>query len=425
MSALILLGAQWGDEGKGKITDFLSEQADVVVRYQGGSNAGHTVLVEQEKFMLHLIPSGILYPDTICVIGNGVVVDMENLITELKGLQERGVNADNLKISSRAHVVLPYHKTLDRLEERIGNIGTTMRGIGPAYTDKISRQGFRIADFLEKDPRVINKFKLQLSLKNKLLQNVYGEKEFDAEELLEQIYTQIQTLKKYIADTSIIINKALLEGKNVLLEGAQGTLLDIDHGTYPFVTSSNPTAGGACIGSGIGPAFIDNVLGIVKAYTTRVGEGPFPTELDDAAGEKLREKGCEFGTTTGRARRCGWLDMVILKYAVRINGLTGLAITKLDVLDDFDTIKICVAYRYHDTIIEDFPENIATLEKCEPVYEEMAGWKQDISGIKSFDELPENAKKYIKKIEELTGVKQKLIAVGPTRSQTIVSEKLF
>ncbi|MDR1615930.1 MAG: adenylosuccinate synthase [Syntrophomonadaceae bacterium] len=425
MSALILLGAQWGDEGKGKITDFLSERADLVVRYQGGSNAGHTVLVEQEKFMLHLIPSGILYPDTICVIGNGVVVDLENLINELNGLQERGINADNLRISSRAHVVLPYHKVLDKLEERVGNIGTTMRGIGPAYTDKISRQGFRIADFLEKDPQVINKFKLQLNLKNKLLQNVYGEKGFDAEELLEQIYAQMQKLKKYVADTSIIINKALLEGKNVLLEGAQGTLLDIDHGTYPFVTSSNPTAGGACIGSGIGPAFIDNVLGIVKAYTTRVGEGPFPTELDDVTGEKLREKGCEFGTTTGRARRCGWLDMVILKYAVRINGLTGLAITKLDVLDDFDTIKICMAYRHHDTIIEDFPENIAVLEKCEPVYEEMPGWKQDISGIRSFDELPENAKNYIKRIEALTGVKQKLIAVGPTRNQTIVSGELF
>lgn len=425
MSALVVVGAQWGDEGKGKVTDFLSGHADMVVRYQGGSNAGHTVLAAQQKFMLHLIPSGILYPETICIIGNGLVVDMEELLEELHGLQNQGVNTDNLRISGRAHVVMPYHKKIDALEERTSKIGTTQRGIGPTYTDKISRQGFRIADFLQKDLRLEERFKQRVEEKNKILQEIYGEEGFVAEEMLIQLYEQAAQLKKYVADTSIIIGNALKEGKRVLMEGAQGTLLDIDHGTYPYVTSSNPSAGGACIGAGIGPTGIDQVLGIAKAYTTRVGEGPFPTELHDKAGAMLREKGYEFGTTTGRPRRCGWLDIVILKYAVRINGLTSLAITKLDVLDIFDTIKICVAYRHNGTLIEEFPESITVLEECEPVYIELPGWKQDIGNVKSYADLPENAKKYVEKIEELIGVKQKLIAVGPSRSQTILTGDLF
>ncbi|HOQ09989.1 MAG TPA: adenylosuccinate synthase [Syntrophomonadaceae bacterium] len=425
MSAVVLVGAQWGDEGKGKITDFLAERADCVVRYQGGSNAGHTVEVQNEKFMLHLIPSGILYPNTLCVVGNGVVVDMGKLIEEIQGLQARGIDTGNLRISFRAPLVLPYHKKLDEIEDRKSCIGTTKRGIGPAYADKINRTGFRLGDLVVDRDGFKERFKQQVEDKNRIIQELYGEAGFDYKELLDQLLSQIEFLKPYLADTSLLVHNAIKEGKRVLFEGAQGTLLDIDHGTYPYVTSSNPTAGGACVGTGIGPTCINQVIGVVKAYTTRVGEGPFPTELTDELGETLRQKGVEFGTTTGRPRRCGWLDAVILRYAVRINGLTDLAITKLDVLDSFETIKICVAYRYDGQLLEEFPENLAILGKCEPVYIEVPGWQQDITGVTSYEELPANAKAYIEKIEELTGVKQALVAVGPKRSQTIVSRQIF
>lgn len=425
MSAVVLVGAQWGDEGKGKITDFLAEKADCVVRYQGGSNAGHTVEVQNEKFMLHLIPSGILYPNTLCVVGNGVVVDMQKLIEEIQGLQDRGIDTSNLRISLRAPLVLPYHKKLDEIEDRKSCIGTTKRGIGPAYADKINRTGFRIGDLLVEPDCFKERFKQQVEDKNRLIQDLYGEEGFDYQELLDQVLSQIEILKPYLADTSLLVYNAIKEGKKVLFEGAQGTLLDIDHGTYPYVTSSHPTAGGACVGTGIGPTHINRVIGVVKAYTTRVGEGPFPTELCDELGETLRQKGVEFGTTTGRPRRCGWLDAVILRYAARINGLTDLAITKLDVLDSFKTIKICVAYRYQGKLLQEFPENLAILGKCEPEYIELPGWQQDITKVTSYEELPANARAYIEKIEELTGVKQALVAVGPKRSQTIVSRQIF
>lgn len=425
MSALVLVGAQWGDEGKGKITDFLAQQADLVVRYQGGSNAGHTVEVVDEKFMLHLIPSGILYPKTICVIGNGVVIDLGKLLEELDGLSKRGVDTDHLRISSRAPVVLPYHKKIDELEDRNKKIGTTKRGIGPAYADKINRIGFRLGDFITGGEEFKEAFKAQVAFKNRIIEEIYDEQGFDAQELYNQVMDQIEALRKYTADTSLLVYNAIKEGKKVLFEGAQGTLLDIDHGTYPYVTSSNPTAGGACIGVGVGPTFIDEVLGVVKAYTTRVGEGPFPTELNCEIGQALRQKGAEFGTTTGRPRRCGWLDTVILRYAVRVNGLTSMALTKLDVLDQFDTIKICTAYSYKGELIYEFPENLSVLQECEPVYIEMPGWKQDISQITSFADLPENTRNYISKIEELSGIKQSIVAVGPNRVQTIVSESFF
>jgi len=425
MSALVLVGAQWGDEGKGKITDFLARKADCVVRYQGGSNAGHTVEVMNEKFMLHLIPSGILYPDTLCVIANGVVVDMQKLIEEIEGLQQRGIDTSQLRISQRAPVVIPYHKKIDELEDLKSGIGTTKRGIGPAYADKINRIGFRIADFMNGRDFIIDRFKTQVEYKNRIIRELYGEEGFDCRELLDGLLQQADILKKYTADTSLLLYRSIQEGKKVMFEGAQGALLDIDHGTYPYVTSSNPIAGGACVGSGIGPTLINRVLGVAKAYSTRVGEGPFPTELQDSTGETLRERGAEFGTTTGRPRRCGWVDAVVLRYAARINGLTDLAITKLDVLDSFAAVKICVAYRYQGKLLYEFPENNQVLEQCEPEYLIMPGWQKDISDISEYEELPVNARAYLEKIEELTGVKQTLISVGPKRKQTIVNYELF
>jgi len=424
MPAVVLVGAQWGDEGKGKITDFLAEEADCVVRYQGGSNAGHTVELADEKFMLHLIPSGILHAEKICVIGNGVVIDLGKVIEEIKGLQLRGIDTSNLRISSRASVVMPYHKKIDEIEDRTKKIGTTKRGIGPAYADKISRVGFRICDLMHQE-YFREKFTAEVERKNRLLEVLYNESGFDAEAMIDQLMEQIAELKQYIDDTGYLVHANLKAGKKVLFEGAQGTLLDIDHGTYPYVTSSYPTAGGACVGSGIGPTEIGKVIGVAKAYTTRVGEGPFPTELLDATGELFRQRGAEFGTTTGRPRRCGWLDAVILRYAARINGLTDLAITKLDVLDTFSTVKICVAYRYKGELLYEFPDNNAVLQQCVPEYIEMPGWNKDISNITEFKDLPPTTRQYIAKIEDLCGVKQALIAVGPKRSQTIVSHRLF
>lgn len=425
MGAVVLVGAQWGDEGKGKITDFLAEKADCVVRYQGGSNAGHTVEVKNEKFMLHLIPSGILNPDTLCIIGNGVVLDMQEVIEEIKGLQKRRIDTSNLRISLRAPLVIPYHKKIDAVEDRSSRIGTTQRGIGPAYADKINRTGFRICDLLADQNLFKEQFKRQVENKNRILEKLYGETGFNPQELLAQLMDQVEVLRPYLADTSYLVYRAIQEGHKVLFEGAQGTLLDIDHGTYPYVTSSSATAGGACTGVGIGPTSINRVLGVAKAYNTRVGEGPFPTELHDNVGILLRERGAEFGTTTGRTRRCGWLDAVILRYAARINGLTDLAITKLDVLDSLPTVKICVAYRYKGKLIYEFPESVSILKQCEPEYLELPGWQQDLSKITAYEKLPVQARAYVEKIEELTGVKQALIAVGPQRKQTIITRTVF
>lgn len=425
MSAIVLVGAQWGDEGKGKITDFLSARADCVVRYQGGSNAGHTVEVHHEKFMLHLIPSGILYPETLCIVGNGVVVDMEKVLAELQGLQQRGIDTSNLRISLRAPVVMPYHKKIDALEDRSSNIGTTKKGIGPTYADKINRIGFRLCDLVGDREYFSTRLKNMVEYKNRIIQEIYHDEGFDYKELMDQLLSQVDQLKKYLADTSYLVYSAIRDGKRVIFEGAQGTLLDIDHGTYPYVTSSHPTAGGACVGAGIGPTYVNRVLGIAKAYTTRVGEGPFPTELFDETGQQLLKRGAEFGVTTGRQRRCGWIDTVILRYAERINGLTDMAITKLDVLDTFKTIKICVAYRYKGTLIHEFPEDIKILKECEPEYIELPGWQEDITGITRYEDLPLKARAYLAKIEEITGVKQSIIAVGPKRSQTIVRDLMY
>jgi len=427
VAGVVVVGSQWGDEGKGKITDFLAEKADLVVRYQGGNNAGHTVVVGDREFKLHLIPSGILCPNTTCVIGNGVVVDPAILIQELDDLEEKGIRTDFLLISGRAQVIMPYHRRLDELEEdRRGDnkIGTTRRGIGPAYLDKIARVGIRVSDLI--DPEIFKeKLATVLEEKNRLLMRLYDAQPFNLEEVVRDYQQYADRLRRYVADTSLVAYQALRQGKKVLFEGAQGTLLDIDHGTYPYVTSSHPVAGGACVGSGIGPTWIDQVMGVVKAYTTRVGEGPFPTELLDEQGERLRDKGREYGTTTGRPRRCGWLDLVILRYAVRVNGLTSLAITKLDVLDELETIKICTGYRYHGQDIDELPDTLKVLGECEPVYEELEGWQEDTTMAGTFDKLPKKAQNFLHRIEELTETPIALIAVGPRRDQTIILENTF
>jgi adenylosuccinate synthase len=427
MATIVLIGAQWGDEGKGKITDFLAEKADVVVRYQGGNNAGHTVVAGDTEYKLHLIPSGILYPGKICVIGNGVVIDPEVLLKELAYLKERGIDASGLRISSNAHVIMPYHKMLDELEEeRRGDnkLGTTKRGIGPCYMDKYARAGIRIADLLDKD-ELAEKLAVALEQKNHLLAKVYGIGGLDYDTVFADFYGYGQQIKDFVIDTSLLINDYSDHGKNILFEGAQGTLLDLDHGTYPFVTSSHPIAGGACIGAGVGPTRINKVVGVVKAYTTRVGEGPFPTELKDEIGEAIRKAGWEFGTTTGRPRRCGWFDVVMFKYSVRISGIDRVALTKLDVLDQLETIKVCTGYQYQGNIITSFPTSLKVLAACDPVYEELPGWLQDTTGARSLADLPENARKYLQRLEELTGVKAAIVAVGPKREQTIVVENLF
>jgi adenylosuccinate synthase len=428
MPNIIVVGSQWGDEGKGKIVDFLSENADVVARYQGGHNAGHTVVINDEKFILHLIPSGILNKGKICLIGNGVVVDPAALIEEINELRKRGVEvAKNLFLSKNAHLIMPYHLSLDKEREKLRGtkcIGTTGRGIGPAYTDKTARTGMRVADLLQ--PQVFKeKLKANLFDINFLLENLYKVPRFDVEDVYNEYMGYAEKLSEYIADTDIIINRMISENKNILFEGAQGTLLDIDHGTYPYVTSSNPIAGGACIGLGVGPTKISKVLGVAKAYTTRVGSGPFPTEIKDQLGDKLRERGGEYGATTGRPRRCGWLDMVILRHSARINGLTGIAVTKLDILDGIDVIKICTSYRYKGKIYEEFPKEINIFEECEPTYEEMEGWSASTKGIREFNKLPEAAKAYIKKIENMLGVEVQLISTGQRRDELIKLKEQF
>jgi adenylosuccinate synthase len=423
MPNIVLVGAQWGDEGKGKIIDILSEKSDIVIRFQGGNNAGHTVVIGDEEFILHLIPSGILHKGKICVIGNGVVVDPEALLNEIGTLKKRGVDVDSsLLVSDQVHIIFPYHKLLDELREKVkgkSKIGTTKRGIGPCYADKVSRCGIRLTELLNAE-EFKEKLEFNLDEKNAVLSTLYGHEGFSLNEIYEGYLEYGSKLEKYIENIPLFLNKASSKGKSLLFEGAQGTLLDIDHGTYPYVTSSNATAGGACIGSGISPIKMDKVIGVAKAYTTRVGEGPFLTEFEPELMEKIREKGKEFGATTGRPRRCGWLDLVVLKHSVMINGLTELALTKLDVLDDMDTIKVCAAYKCRDGILKDFPSNMETLAGCTPVYEELPGWKENTSSVTKYRQLPIKAKKYIMYISKFLKKKIKMISVGSERSQTLI-----
>ena len=427
MAAVVLIGAQWGDEGKGKITDFLAEKADMVVRYQGGNNAGHTVVANGQEFKLHLIPSGILYTAKTCVIGNGVVIDPKVLLEELAYLHERGVKIGKLLISSNAQVIMPYHRLLDGLEEEAraeNKIGTTKRGIGPAYMDKTARTGIRVIDLLDKEEFSV-KLRRNLVEKNNILTKLYNVPPLDFQEIYREYCGYAERLRSLVTDSSLAIDTCLAAGQKVLFEGAQGTLLDLDHGTYPYVTSSHPIAGGACVGAGVGPTKITRVIGVVKAYTTRVGEGPFPTELKDQTGELIQQRGFEFGTTTGRARRCGWFDAVIARYAARVSGISDFAVTKLDVLTGLDTLNICVAYKAGNDEIREFPLSQKTFRECQPIYEEMPGWPEDISGVRQFADLPEAARNYIQRLEELTGVPATLIAVGPGREQTIVRGPIF
>ena len=428
MSVVVIVGAQWGDEGKGKIVDYLTRKAEVVARYQGGHNAGHTVVIKDEKYVLHLIPSGILHKNTLCIIGNGVVVDPAALINEIRGLKKRGIMVgDNLLISRNAHLIMPYHAALDHASEQAKgkkNIGTTGRGIGPTYVDKMNRSGIRVGDLLTPEA-FREKLKTNLVQVNFLLKNFYKAPTFRAENVFREYMGYAKVIARHIADTDIIVNDAVTRRRNVLLEGAQGTLLDIDHGTYPFVTSSSATAGGACTGLGIGPTKIKTVLGIVKAYTTRVGSGPFPTELHDKTGEMMREKGGEFGATTGRARRCGWLDTVILRHSCRVNGLSGIVLTKLDILDGMDTLKICTSYAYRGNILKEMPKELSVLETCVPVYEEVKGWKENTLGIKDFGKLPKKAQAYIRRIEALIGVKAAIVSTGQKRDELILIEEPF
>ena len=421
MPAIVLLGAQWGDEGKGKATDLLGDKVAYVVRYQGGNNAGHTVVIGDEKYALHLLRSGILSPSCIPVIGNGVVIDPAVLLEEIKGLNERGVDTSKLKISTNAHLITPYHRTIDKVSERFlgkAKIGTTGRGIGPAYADKINRIGIRVQDLF--DPSILRQ-KLEGALrdKNQVLIKVFNRKGIEVDDVLAEYLEFAEILRPYVTDTSLLLNNALDKGELVLLEGSQGTLLDVDHGTYPFVTSSNPTAGGASTGSGIGPTKINRVIGIVKAYTTRVGSGPFPTELLDSAGEKLRAAGGEFGTTTGRARRTGWYDALIARYAVRINGLTDFFLTKLDVLTGWEKIPVCVAYEINGKRVDELPASQTDFHHAKPIYEYLPGWSENISGARKLSDLPENARAYIKYLEEISGAPMSAIGVGPGREETI------
>ncbi|MBU0568485.1 adenylosuccinate synthase [bacterium] len=425
MPNTVLVGTQWGDEGKGKVIDVLSEAADIIVRYQGGNNAGHTVLIDDEKYILHLIPSGILHPGKICVIGNGVVVNPEALIKEIEELKARGIEIEGrLFLSSTCHIIMPYHVYLDGVREEKwgkGKIGTTGRGIGPTYSDKSDRTGIRAIDLLEEEV-LVKKIKRNLENKDYLLkEETKGRFDFDL--LKRSCLSFADYLRPYIKDTPLFIDEAIKEGRNILFEGAQGTLLDVDHGTYPYVTSSNTISGGACVGAGVAPTRIDRIIGVAKAYTTRVGEGPFPTEISSSLGERLREEGGEYGATTGRPRRCGWLDLVVLNYAARINGLDSLAITKLDVLDFLETIKICIGYEYNGKTIKDFPHSQTILKEATPVYEELPGWMETTSSAKSYEDLPEKAKAYLNRISKLTGTEIALISVGAERSQTIILDK--
>ncbi|MFM8239361.1 MAG: adenylosuccinate synthase [Actinomycetota bacterium] len=427
MPAIALLGAQWGDEGKGKATDLLGGRVDYVVRYQGGNNAGHTVVIGDQKFALHLLPSGILSPNVVPVIGNGVVIDPGVLLGEMAGLNARGVDTSRLLISANAHIITPYHVTLDKVTERFlgkAKIGTTGRGIGPTYMDKVARVGIRVQDLF--DPSILRqKVEGALANKNQVLVKVFNRRELQVDAITESLLEYAEPLRPYVADTVLVLNDALDAGKTVLLEGGQGTLLDVDHGTYPFVTSSNPTAGGACTGSGIGPTRITRVIGILKAYTTRVGSGPFPTELHDADGERLRSVGGEVGVTTGRPRRCGWFDAPIARYASRVNGLTDIFLTKLDVLTCFEQIPVCVAYDVDGTITPDLPMTQTGFHHAKPVYEYLPGWSEDISDARSVADLPPNAQAYVRFLEDVSGAPISAIGVGQDRDATIVVRDLL
>jgi adenylosuccinate synthase len=417
----VLLGAQWGDEGKGKATDLLGGSVDYVVRYQGGNNAGHTVVVGDQKYALHLLPSGILSPDCVPVIGNGVVVDPAVLLSELSGLDERGVDTSKLLISGNAHLITPYHQTIDKVTERfLGSrkIGTTGRGIGPAYADKINRVGIRVQDLFD-ESILQQKVEAALQDKNQILVKIFNRRAITTDEVVEEYLGYAEQIKHFVADTVLVLNNALDEGKVVLMEGGQGTLLDVDHGTYPFVTSSNPTSGGACTGSGVGPTKITRVIGILKAYTTRVGSGPFPTELLDEDGEKLRTIGAEFGVTTGRNRRCGWFDAVIARYSTRVNGLTDFFLTKLDVLTGWEHIPVCVGYEIDGRRVDELPYSQSDFHHAKPIYEYLPGWSEDITKAKTFEDLPKNARGYVRALEEMSGAPVSAIGVGPGRDETI------
>lgn len=429
MSNVVVVGTQWGDEGKGKVVDLLSAQVTRVVRFQGGNNAGHTLVVDGKKSIFHVIPSGIFHPDTRCLIGNGVVVDPEVFLEEIKGLFDKGIaiNPKRLGVSGRAHLIMPYHKAIDIAREKAkgaSRIGTTGRGIGPCYEDKVARAGIRVIDLTEPDI-LKQKIKANLKEKNFYLANLFGAEPLEYQPIIERYLSIAHELSPFIADVSTELDEAIRRNESILFEGAQGTQLDIDHGTYPYVTSSNPVAANACIGAGIGPKSLDSIVGIVKAYTTRVGAGPFVTELVDETGNYLQEKGQEFGATTGRPRRCGWLDLVVVRYSARINGLTHLAITKLDILTGLDPVNLCVGYEYKGKRLENIPAQLSILDKCSPVYDAMDGWQEDISGARTFKDLPNNAQAYVKRIEDFVDVPVSIISVGSGRNETIVRKNPF
>lgn len=427
MATSMVIGTQWGDEGKGKVVDYLAEQADVVVRSQGGNNAGHTVVVDDKAFALRLLPSGILYNDKINIVGPGVVIDPKVLLGEIANLKKEGKSADSLRISDRAHVIFPYHNRLDEAEEASKGalkVGTTKNGIGPCYADKVNRVGIRICDLMNEDV-FKEKLAYNVKIKNKILTDVYGFEPVDFDQILKDYLAYAEELRPMVCDTQALLIEAIKAGKKVLFEGAQATMLDLDHGTYPFVTSSHPLSGGASVGAGVGPNYLKNIYGVVKAYTTRVGAGPFPSELLDETGELLRQTGHEFGTVTGRPRRTGWLDLKVVSYAAGLNSLDYLAITRLDILDKLPEIKICVGYTHNGEEVKGFPADLHFLEECKPVYETLPGWQTDISGIREYAKLPENARRYVERIAEVTGVPLGIVSVGPNREQTIVLEEGF
>ncbi|MEK8128967.1 adenylosuccinate synthase [Paenibacillus filicis] len=427
MSTVVVVGTQWGDEGKGKITDFLAESADVVARYQGGNNAGHTIIINDKKYKLTMVPSGIFYHDKICVIGNGMVINPGALLEEIQYIHENGFTTDNLKISDRAHVIMPYHLLLDGLEEeRKGDnkIGTTRKGIGPCYMDKAARNGIRIADLLDAE-EFERKVRHLVAEKNVLIEQVYGSKGLDADSIIQEYLGYAERLRKYVTDTSVVLNDQIDDGKKVLFEGAQGVMLDIDQGTYPFVTSSNPSAGGVCIGSGVGPTKIHQIIGVAKSYTTRVGDGPFPTEQINETGDWIRERGHEYGTVTGRPRRVGWFDSVVVRHARRVSGITGLSLNSLDVLAGLETVKICTSYKYRGEIIEHYPASLKMLAECEAIYEELPGWSEDLTSVRSLDDLPANARRYIERVSELTGIPIAIFSVGRNREQTNIVKPIY
>ncbi|WP_219834657.1 adenylosuccinate synthase [Paenibacillus sp. R14(2021)] len=420
MSTVVVVGTQWGDEGKGKITDFLADGADVVARYQGGNNAGHTIMIGNKKYKLTMIPSGIFNENKVCVIGNGMVINPSALIDEINYIHEHGFSSENLKISDRAHLIMPYHLVLDGLEEeRKGDnkIGTTRKGIGPCYMDKAARNGIRVADLLDAE-EFETKLRRLVVEKNQVIEQVYGGEKLDADQILTEYLGYAEILRPYVTDTSVVLNDAIDSNKRVLFEGAQGVMLDIDQGTYPYVTSSNPTAGGVCIGSGVGPSKIQQVIGVAKAYTTRVGDGPFPTELSNETGDWIREKGHEYGTVTGRPRRVGWFDTVVVRHARRVSGITGLSLNSLDVLSGLETVKICTGYKLRGEVIEHYPASLKLISECEAVYEELPGWSEDISNAKTLADLPENTRRYVERVSELTGIPIAIFSVGRNREQT-------